>query len=209
MHLLSLLLLFFIATGESKNLVVNGDFEQSGRVPLEVIGWQPLRFGYERIDTKTDRGHAIRFTIPRKVARSEGFQFYSDRFAIVQDQPYRCRAEVRSNGPKIVLFVNGYAKLDGKERLVYRDEIKSNSRLKKDKWSWLDFEFTPRQPSFVSNKVVEHRLNRMGPVDLLEVEFFIHGSDGGVVEVDNVSIVRIARHPQTRAIERAASGPVE
>ena len=101
----------------------------------------------------------------------------------------------------MVFFLQGLTQFRGKERQIYEKQIKSAKRVKKGQWSKLDFEFTPRPPTAVSDKVLQRRNLEIPKVEELRVEFFVYGADAGVVEVDNVTIHEVG--PVDEAAERA------
>ena len=185
------------AFGAEQNLVKNGDFEKGRPGGNGPEGWEAPVSGREWVDLGGEHGRIVRFTIPHKIAISDGFKYFSDKFPIQEGRTYRCQVDIRTFGPSVVVFLQGLTTFRGQERQIYEKQIKSDKRVKAREWSTLDFEFTPQTSTAVSAKVLERRKLDLPHVEMLRVEFFGYSTeyygyrspDGGVVEFDNVRIV--------------------
>jgi len=181
------LFLFSPAWG-AQNIVPNGNFEQADSSGKSPAGWQPLRRGYEWIQTNAAHGRIMRFFIPREIARGEGFRFFSNAFRIKDRQPYHFHAQIRSAGPEVTIFINGYGTQDGIRKRVFRRQIDSEDRPEINDWISLDFNFIPAQGRVRARMVNPRNAVTRVKVTEMDIEVFVHGSEGGVLELDNVTI---------------------
>lgn len=215
-HLLLCVALCFIglpASAPVVNLLTNGDFEQSdARNPRLIPGWQPARQAYEIVTLADRHRKVLRFILSTEVARYEGVHFFSNRVKIERDKTYVCRAEILTNGPRVVMAVNGYNRVGDKETRVFRRQVRSGNKIVPGQWSELKFTFSPDQPNPKFHPVLEQKRNRYGTVQSVDVEFFAFGSEGGVLLVDNVKIepagIAASTQASTHPTRPAASGPV-
>jgi len=195
------------ASPESRpaNLIENGDFEQTSPNPRNLPGWQPLRHGCDQVDMGGERGRVLRLIVPKETARGEGYRFFSNRQPVQDGRLYRAQLDMLTNGPEVVVYINGYARLNGQPRRIYRESFKMDRADYISDWKTLDFEFRPEQPSTLNHRVINQWRTRQTNIDLIEVELFIFGQHGGIVQIDNVKIERV--NAATRSRARTSSSP--
>ncbi|MCX7017312.1 MAG: hypothetical protein NTW86_32910 [Candidatus Sumerlaeota bacterium] len=204
--IVSVVLASMLSAAET-NLLPNGDFEKGGPGG-GPLGWELLQEGRTWVDIGGEHGHVLRVDIPREIARSEGYKYFSEKIPIDEWRTYRCRVDIRTNKPGIVVFLQGLTQFRGQEREIYEKQVKSEKRIEpNNQWGTLDFEFTPRPPSAVSNTVLEHRGIEIPHVQWLKVEFFVYGGDAGRVEFDNMKITEKPGGPSSAPASGPASAP--
>ena len=191
------------ASTTTKNLLVNGDFEKGKDSPS---GWETLkRPGLEWVDVGGRHGRVLRMRLDRPTARTTGLMYHSQPIPVEQGQTYGIKLQIKSMGPRVIVFVKGYANVRGEEREIYRR--KRQSRLPTGEWGIFETTFTPRSP--MGAKALRHRNLTLPIVDRVNVMLYAYHPEG-MVEFDNVAVWRVKeKGKQDRNGDRARTGTVE
>ena len=182
------------------NLVRNGDFEQGRRRPDH---WDPPRPGtVEWVDAGEGRGRVVRFRLNREIAETSGVKYLcapirpTPEGKGLQGRTYRLRADIKTDGPSVILFVKGYANVRGREREIYRR--KKECRIDPGRWRTVELEFTPRGPA--GRKALERRGVKTPTVEYLRVQLYTYGRPGAV-SFDDVCVEAIGRLSRPEAAD--------
>jgi len=135
------------------NLVVNGDFEQGTGTPK---GWdRPDGVGVRWAKGfGTDGSRGICIEMDRKTATSYGQGYFSKPIPVATDTEYRIGVDVKSDAPNAIVFVKGFAKVQGRYRETYshHKEVHFDRYLKpyisKGKFVTQKFSFHPRHGKY-------------------------------------------------------------
>ena len=164
--------------------MTNGNFEKlatDGRPQ----GWEPIRRpGIDVVDTGPSQGRVLRLSVSRKVARSTGLMCRSDPIPATPGRTYDIGLDVRGDGLTVIVFVRGYARFRGRERVIYSH--KKEAQVERGKWTRFESHFTPRGPA--GQEALRRRGLEAPSVEFLRVELFACGAEAGVAEFDNVSL---------------------
>lgn len=136
-----------------QNLLVNGDFEHpdaSGKLPA---GWTTMHPENVRlIEAGGAHGRVVEMSGRKKLMASHGVDLTGEPISINANTRYRCTGYTRSNGPRMKVFVKGYAtvtrgvagEIETFDDVVYqmRKDIEPS-----DRWQPfnLDFAITPAE----------------------------------------------------------------
>jgi len=149
-----------------KNLVRNGGFELGKGTPLY---WQKLEPGMAVVKAQ-GHGRVLEFDIPKAVAETYGFDFFSDYIDVDETATYRFSVDYRSDGPAVIIFIKGYALFPPGEgetasqwREVYRPQRKAGAPKE---WTTLTFDFHPIVRQHSARQAEAHREVKRIKVDL-------------------------------------------
>jgi len=150
------------------NLVTNGDFEYGEAAPA---GWDPFFIvhdagGREARPTfgTTDRDSCVRWApgegmngsrgvcieMERGVAEGYGQGYFSAPIPIEPNTEYEVAVSVRSDAPNAMVFLKGYAPVQGESREVYskHKEAHFGRYLEKGPYTFLRFRAHPRHGTY-------------------------------------------------------------
>lgn len=154
-----ILFVALIAAGPASqpvNLVVNGDFETVDAKTHLPAGWTSKHPGNvkcvrDAVDGR--RGMVIEMTGDRDLMGTYGVDLISDKIAFKPNTRYLCTGAARSDGPKMIVFVKGYATINGREEQVYqmRKEIEPSAQ-----WRTFTLDFDVRAANVFSD--FQHRV---------------------------------------------------
>jgi len=154
------------------DLVVNGDFEEGEVPPSERGKRYPVQVpvGWERPDGHrvrwakglgVDGSRGICFEMDEKTAYVYGQGYFSDPIPVETDTEYEIRVDVASDAPNAIIFVKGFAEVQGpggdndvRYREVYSHHKEAHfERYLKEytgtgRFATQRFTFRPRHPSF-------------------------------------------------------------
>jgi hypothetical protein len=136
-----------------KNLVANGDFEiadESGKLPA---GWTTKHPDNVRLVNLGDfAGRVVEMAGGRKLMASYGIDLTSGRIPIEANTRYRCSGYTKSGGPKMKVFIKGYATVTRRVKGESRTFDEVVYQMRKDiepSEDWqpfqLEFEITPAE----------------------------------------------------------------
>ncbi|MDQ1256645.1 MAG: hypothetical protein QG656_1243 [Candidatus Hydrogenedentes bacterium] len=131
------------------NLVENGGFESGNTCPA---GWEACTTDAVRIDAGagTNDSRALCIGMEEKTAYGYGQGYFSKPIPVEPGVEYEVSAAVKSEGPNAILFVKGFATIDGVEREVYtkHKEAHFDRYLEMGPYTTLTFRFHPRHPKY-------------------------------------------------------------
>jgi hypothetical protein len=94
------------------NLVVNGSFETGETLGELPAGWTTKHPGnVKRVHVGGGRGWVIEMTGDKELMGTYGTDLLSSKIPIKANTQYRCTGYTRSSGPRMIVFVKGYATL--------------------------------------------------------------------------------------------------
>lgn len=133
------------------NLLFNGDFSEADEIHHLPIGWTTKQPDHVRLaDLGDGRGSVVQMTGGKKLMGSYGTDLLSRPIPIEPNMRYRCTGYTRSDGPKMIVFVKGYATVrrtvDGREK-VFDDAVYQMKKEIEPTEQWtrfnLDFDLIP------------------------------------------------------------------
>ena len=109
---------------QAANLVRNGDFHQAAPTKNLPLGWTTKHPRNVRLVTDNRFGHVIAMQGDARLMGSYGVDLLSDKIAFDPRHHYKVTGFTRSRGPRMILFVKGYATLTHhvNGRPITRDE---------------------------------------------------------------------------------------
>jgi hypothetical protein len=139
------------ATSGPVNLLENGDFEQLNDARTLPLHWSTERPDNVRITADLHHGRVIEMTGKKKLMATYGVDLLSEtKIPVKPNTRYRCTGYTRSLGPRMMVFVRGYAtvtrSIDG-ERRTFDDAVYTMREEIDPSEHWqsfnLDFDITP------------------------------------------------------------------
>jgi hypothetical protein len=104
-----------ISASQPANLVHNGDFEIADSKTKLPSGWTTKHPQNVRlIDVGGTHGHVIELTGDKKLMGTYGVDLTGEKIPVQPNTRYRCTGYTQSAGPKMIVFVKGYATLTKK-----------------------------------------------------------------------------------------------
>jgi len=103
-------------TKKQENIIINGDFsEGEGKIP----------YGWKILDDRTlwdSTEKFLMYNVDRPTAESEGYWAYSIFHEIPSPSDYVLSVRTKTNGPIIIVFVEGWGMVEGRRRRIERNE---------------------------------------------------------------------------------------
>jgi hypothetical protein len=136
-----------------RNLVLNGDFERAATGAKLPTGWTTAHPDHVRlVDDPEGRGRVVAMTGDKKLMASYGVDLLSGEIPIQPGMRYRCTGYTRSAGPRMKVFVRGFATVTRHVRGEIRTADEAVYTMRKDiepssEWQpfQLDFEIRPAE----------------------------------------------------------------
>lgn len=103
-------------TRKGNNLIINGNFSE---------GEGNILYGWRILDERTVWDSSQKFmmySVDRKTAESEGYWAYSVFHEISSPSEYVLNVRTKTNGPIIIIFVEGWGIVGGRRRRIERNE---------------------------------------------------------------------------------------
>ncbi len=133
------------------NLLFNGDFAEAEENHHLPVGWTTKHPDHVRLaDLGDEQGTVVQMTGGKKLMGTYGTDLLSRPIVIQPNMRYRCTAYTRSDGPKMIVFVKGYATVkrmvDGQEK-TFDDPVYQMKKEIEPTEDWtrfnLDFDLIP------------------------------------------------------------------
>ena len=112
-----LIFIFFFAINAraEKNILLNSDFLQGDKFPS---GWE---IENKKVHWEKDKGY-LKYSLDKATAFGEGLWVYSIFHKIKSPNSFILKVKAKSNGPEIIVFVEGWGMLKGRKRRIERNE---------------------------------------------------------------------------------------
>ncbi len=166
------------------NLVKNPGFEEGRQdnrnLPRDWEATETIHVSPEYIRENVSllpagrRGDSLRINLTKKVADGPGLGFISDWIKVTPGKEYELKVDIKSQGPKVIVFAIGYDLEDGQRRIIYRAPM--HLRPQSNDWETFSRSF----PSRSGNK-------RFAKVKWLRIKLYTYHPQGEVY-FDNISL---------------------
>ena len=98
-----------------KNILLNSDFLQGDKSPS---GWE---IENKSVYWDKNKGY-LKYSLDQRTAFGEGLWVYSSFYEVKSPNSFLLKVKAKSNGPEIIVFVEGWGMLKGKKRRIERNE---------------------------------------------------------------------------------------
>ncbi len=148
----------------------------------------------QSVVTPTARGYCLMLRTDVTIAQSNGLACESTWIPVIQGHRYRFMVQYHSDGPRIRIFINGFAyspdqfstanNLASQRREIYRCQVLPVT--KNSAWSQTGIDFTPQSLKGMRKKL---------PIRWVRIDFYSYLNPGNAF-FRNVQLKDISPHPQ-------------